>query len=244
MKDRNLYTQIFERTEKKYVIREETFEKFLRLCGDNIAPDTYFRSEVISLYFDTPDRKLIQKSLEKPVYKEKLRLRSYGGADDDSPVFLELKKKYKGVVYKRRIELTLKGARDFVKKGILPGENPRIEKEIAYFLNFYKEISPAMLICCERFSYCGENGLRITFDRNLSYRDSRFELMKPCDGLDKPILPEGKTGILEIKAAKAFPLWLCSILSQLEIYPRSFSKYGAAYLSELKKAAELQEQTA
>ncbi len=244
MKSPDFYTQIFERTEKKYVISEETFEKFLRLCGENIVPDTYFQSEVISLYFDTPDRELIQKSLEKPVYKEKLRLRSYGGADDDSPVFLELKKKYKGVVYKRRIELTLKGARDFIRHGILPDENPQIEKEIAYFLNFYKEIAPAMLICCHRFSYRGENGLRITFDKNLSYRDSKFELMKPCDGLDKPILPEGKMGVLEIKAAKAFPLWLCGILSKLEIYPRSFSKYGAAYLSELKKAAEPQEQPA
>ncbi|MCM1299007.1 MAG: polyphosphate polymerase domain-containing protein [Firmicutes bacterium] len=244
MENRELYTQIFERTEKKYVIGEDTFEKFLQLCGEKIQPDTYFRSEVISLYFDTPDRRLIQKSLEKPVYKEKLRLRSYGGADEESPVFLELKKKYKGVVYKRRIELTLSKAKEFIKSGVLPGENPQIEKELAYFLEFYKEIGPAMLITCDRISYKGDNGLRITFDKALSYRDSHFEQIGELAGLDKEIFPENGTGVLEIKALRAFPLWLCNILSRLEIYPCSFSKYGAAYLLEEKEKTNLKKQLA
>lgn len=244
MENHEIYTQIFERTEKKYVISEDAFEKFLQLCGEKISPDTYFRSEVISLYFDTPDRRLIQKSLEKPVYKEKLRLRSYGGAKDDSPVFLELKKKYKGVVYKRRIELTLKQAKDFIKKGVLPGENPQIEKELAYFLDFYREIGPVMLISCHRLSYKGENGLRITFDRNLSYRNGCFEQIGALAGADKELFPEKGMGVLEIKALKAFPLWLCGILSQLEIYPRSFSKYGTAYLLEGKNNLTPQEQLA
>lgn len=237
----NIYTQIFERTEKKYVIGESTFEEFLRLCGEKIVPDTYFRSEVISLYFDTPDKRLIQKSLEKPVYKEKLRLRSYGGADDNSPVFLELKKKYKGVVYKRRIELTLSKAKEFVKNGALPNENPQIEKELAYFLNFYKGIAPAMLITCRRLSYKGENGLRITFDKELSYRDCHFEHIGELEGHDKEIFSEKNAGVLEIKVLNSFPLWLCGILSRLEIYPRSFSKYGAAYLLNREIGAELPE---
>lgn len=216
------------------MIDPTTFEKFLILSEPYLVKDRFFKSKVCSLYYDTPDSRIIRNSIEKPVYKEKLRMRSYGTADKDSGVFLELKKKYMGVVYKRRIETTLRKAEEFVKNGTPTGENPQIEKEIQYFLNFYEDIAPAVAISCERLSFAGaeDPGLRITFDSNVSYRTDNLTLANSY--YDNHLLDDG-TRIMEIKIPGSMPLWLSGILDELMIFPTSYSKYASAYINETNK---------
>lgn len=228
------YQEVFKRYEKKYVIDESTYEKLITRLAKHFISDKYGKSKVCNIYYDTPDHLLIRNSIEKPVYKEKLRVRSYGVPDDDSMVFVELKKKYKGVVYKRRVEMTLSQSRDFIAGKSSPGENPQIENELKYFLDFYKGIAPAMYLSYDRIALCGiENpALRITFDSNIIYREEELELDKGIQG--KELLPDG-TKIMEIKIPGAMPVWLSKILDALKIYPSSFSKYGTAYLEELSK---------
>ncbi|MGN1114429.1 MAG: polyphosphate polymerase domain-containing protein [Oscillospiraceae bacterium] len=231
MKD---YQEIFKRYEKKYIIHENIFDELVSRLEEHFVSDKYAKSTVCNIYYDTPDHLLIRNSIEKPVYKEKLRVRSYGVPNDDSMVFVELKKKYKGVVYKRRVEMSLAQSRDFISGKSSPQINPQIEKELGYFLGFYKNIAPAMFLSYERIALCGiENpSLRITFDYNIIYREEQLELEKGIWGKN---LLEGNTKIMEIKIPGAMPIWLSKILDELEIYPQSFSKYGTAYLQRLSE---------
>lgn len=228
------YQEVFKRYEKKYVVDEKTYKELMSKLEKYFVSDKYGKSTVCNIYYDTPEHLLIRNSIEKPVYKEKLRVRSYGVPDDDSMVFVELKKKYKGVVYKRRVEMTLAQSRDFIAGKSSPGENPQIENELRYFLGFYKGIAPAMFLSYDRIALCGiENpALRITFDSNITYREEQLELEKGIWG--KELLSDG-TRIMEIKIPGAMPVWLSKILDELKIFPSSFSKYGTAYLEELSE---------
>ena len=147
---------------------------------------------------------------------------------------MELKKKYKGVVYKRRIEMTLAQTRDFFAGKDVPHDNPQIENELKYFLKFYEGIAPAMYLSYDRLAYCGaeDPSLRLTFDTHILYREEQKELDKGIWG--KELLPAGMR-VMEIKIPNAMPLWLSAILDELEIYPASFSKYGTAYLNEFSE---------
>ena len=158
----------------------------------------------------------MRNSIEKPVYKEKLRVRSYGVPNDEDMVFVELKKKYKGVVYKRRIEMTLAQTRDFFAGKDVPHDNPQIENELKYFLKFYEGIAPAMYLSYDRLAYCGaeDPSLRLTYDTHILYREEQKELDKGIWG--KELLPAGMR-VMEIKIPNAVPLWLSAILDELEI---------------------------
>ena len=192
------------------------------------------KSTICNIYYDTPSHQLVRNSIEKPVYKEKLRVRSYGVPNNEDMVFVELKKKYKGVVYKRRIEMTLAQTRDFFAGKEVPHNNPQIENELKYFLKFYEGIAPAMYLSYDRLAYCGaeDPSLRLTFDTHILYREEQKELDKGIWG--KELLPAG-VRVMEIKIPNAMPLWLSAILDKLEIYPASFSKYGTAYLNEFSE---------
>ena len=175
-------------------------------------------------------------SLEKPVFKEKLRLRSYGPATESSPVYLELKRKAEGIVYKRRIETTLPQARDFMAGADVPGGDPQIRKELAYFRDYYQDLEPACLILYDRRAYCEEAGdLRLTIDARPRYRKEDLSLTHSPEGI--PLLEEGWC-ILEVKAQGAVPLWLSAALSGAGIYKSSFSKYGEAFQRERLKQQE------
>lgn len=221
--------KIFERYELKYLMTEVEYQKFMEGISNKICPDRYPTSSICNLYYDTPEYSLIRASLDHPVYKEKLRLRSYGVPKDDSKVFLEIKKKYEDVVYKRRESLSLSSADEFVER---PEPFSQITKEIAYFLTFYKTLQPAMALFYERTSFCGKDdpSLRITFDRKILYRDYDLDLKKGIYGVSA--LPLGML-LMEIKCAGALPLWLCRAISEQKINKTSFSKYGKAY-SDLK----------
>ena len=218
---------VFERTEKKYLITTEQRNLLLQKIDDKIMPDQYGKSTICSLYFDTDDYRLIRNSIDKPLYKEKLRLRSYSVPYDESEVFLELKKKYKGVVYKRRKTMKYNSAKEYIYEHHLP-DNSQIMKEIDWTVNFYKGLKPKMFIAYDRCAYFGidDENLRITFDMNIRYRTDKLTLSAGSFG-EKII--DDDLCIMEIKALRAMPVWLCSILNELKIYPSSFSKYGTAY---------------
>ncbi|MBQ7173641.1 MAG: polyphosphate polymerase domain-containing protein [Clostridia bacterium] len=217
--------KIFERYELKYLMTEAEYQKFMERIFHEICPDLYPTSSICNIYYDTPDYSLIRASLDHPVYKEKLRLRSYGVPMDDGKVFLEIKKKYEDVVYKRRETFSLSSAEEFLES---PEPFSQITKEIAYFLSFYKSLQPAMALFYERTSFCGKDdpSLRITFDRKILYRDYDLDLKKGVYGASA--IPAG-TLLMEIKCAGALPLWLCRAISEQKINKTSFSKYGKAY---------------
>lgn len=217
------YQSSFKRYELKYIITSEQMHKILEQCNTNIVKDSYYHSTICNIYFDTCNNRLIRKSIEKPVYKEKMRIRSYGIPSEDSNVFLEIKKKYQGIVYKRRSVLKYQDYRNNTISC-----DTQINKEISYMFSFYNDLYPKMFLSYERLSYMGADNtnLRITFDNNIIYRTFDLELDK---GIYGNKLLDDNTYIMEIKCNSAFPLWLVKILSKEKIYKTSFSKYGMAY---------------
>ncbi len=228
---------VFERYELKYLLTESQRRALEQQLAPYMRPDEYGESTVCSIYYDTPDFRLIRASLEKPVYKEKLRLRSYGPAQADDPVFLELKKKYDGVVYKRRISLPLREAEDFLAGGSL-AQTSQIGRELTYCRDFYRTLQPAVAISYDRSAFFGrqDDQLRVTFDRAIRCRWEDLSLSAPPLGAQ--LLREGQS-LMEIKVPGAMPLWLSYLLGQLHIQPVSFSKYGTAYQRMLKDQTEM-----
>ncbi len=159
----------FKRYELKYMLTRYQYKQIKSEMIRYMQPDRFAHSQIINIYFDTPSHRLIRDSIEKPVYKEKLRLRSYGVPDDDSEVFIELKKKYKSVVYKRRLEVSEHEAMDYLVGGQPLHEDCQIGREIDYFMQVYKDLEPAVVLSYERDSYKGMDDpeLRITFDYNI-----------------------------------------------------------------------------
>ena len=219
---------IFRRVEKKYRLSPAQKDALLAGIGNHLIPDAHGRNTICSLYLDTPDHLIIRNSIDAKMYKEKLRLRSYGTPGLDDQVFLEIKKKFKGVVYKRRESMTLRQAMDYIGNGKKPCDS-QIMREIDYAMHFYRNPQPAMLIAYEREAYFdAENpDLRITFDTNVRARDTDCRLENGAHG--DGLLP-GDAILMEVKTTGAMPVWLARALSNCAILPTRFSKYGTAYL--------------
>lgn len=221
----------FQRVEKKYLLTEKQCQQLLEQAQDKLMLDEYGLHTIHNIYYDTEDYELIRTSLEKPRYKEKFRVRGYGEVQNSSPVFLEIKKKYKGIVYKRRESMPLAAAAAYLADGMLPENASQIMKEIHYFLRFYQPL-PKKYIAYDRRAFFGteDSTLRLTIDQNIRSRNHDLALRSsPEDSL----LLEEDQRLMEIKVAGAYPLWLARLLSELEIYPVSFSKYGRIYTKEL-----------
>lgn len=218
---------IFKRYEIKYMLNREQLERIKEGMAGHMIADEHGRSTVCSLYFDTPDFLLVRRSLEHPVYKEKLRLRSYGVADDNTQVFVELKKKYHSVVYKRRVGMSSRKAKDYLYKGKHP-MNTQITKEIDYAMKNYSGIRPAVLLSYEREAYYDKSNheFRVTFDNNILWRD--YDLTLDSGIYGEPLLEEDQF-LMEVKTADAIPLWFVKLLNENHLYKTSFSKYGSAY---------------
>lgn len=229
MSDKTIYT--FKRYEKKYVLTPEQFEGFMAVAGEHLVPSEHFEGEVLSIYYDSENYSLIRHSLEKPVYKEKLRLRSYGVPDENGTVFVELKKKYKGIVYKRRVEMTEKQAEDWLSGRAPAPMDTQITREIDWFLKMNR-VMPRAFIGTDRTSWYDRDNaeLRITFDRNIKWRDTELNLTAGDHG--EILLKDGKV-LMEIKIPDAAPMWLAELLSDEKIFPTSYSKYGTYYTDEL-----------
>ena len=226
---------VMQRRELKYLLSPEQ-EAHLRLAmREHVVPDQFARSSIASLYYDSPDYRLIRASLERPLFKEKLRLRSYGPATEHSPVFLELKRKAAGIVYKRRVQTTLRQADAFVVGAAAPCEPCQISRELCAFRDHYGNLAPACMILYERTAFVEPGGsLRLTIDNNTRYRMEHLTMTHPMEG--RLLLPSGWS-ILELKIQDAMPLWLSRALSEAKIYKTSFSKYGEAYRLELQQRA-------
>ena len=220
------YKSVFARYESKYLLTREQYERIAAAVARHMMPDSYGRTTIRNVYFDTPDYRIIRRSMEKPVYKEKLRIRSYARVDADGEVFVELKKKYKGVVYKRRLAFPQQQALDWLAGGPPPGQDSQIRREIQWFAGFYGALRPTVYLCYDREAWFGEKGFRVTFDTNIRARQTDLTLAAPAGGT--PILGE-ELVLMELKCGGGIPLWMTQLLTEEKIFKASFSKYGTAY---------------
>lgn len=231
------YTAIFQRVEKKYLLTQAQLERILPALLEFLIPDGYGETTVCSLYLDTPDDLLARRSIEKPAYKEKLRLRSYGVPGDESAAYLEMKKKTGGIVYKRRIACRTANAMAYLKGGAPPCGPCQIFQEIDYMRLRYG-LSPRLCLCYDRTAYLEReptpDALRVTIDRHVRVRESGLDLRLGDAG--DPLLPENAR-LMEIKTARALPIWLCDVLARHRVYPAPFSKYGRAYQARTRRMA-------
>ena len=237
--------EVFNRYEHKYMLDKDTFEKVIAVMDAHMDLDSHNAGHIpytiANIYFDTRDNYLIRHSLEKPIYKEKLRLRSYGVPNENDKVFLEIKKKYNGIVNKRRTALTLSEAYEFVLSGQSPPPqkymNLQVINELTYFMNCY-DLSPKVYLAYDRIAYfeSGNPDLRISFDTNI--RSRRYDLgLENGDFGER--LPGGEYYLMEIKTALAKPLWLADMLTEYNIKRQSFSKYGTEFENFIKNTEKI-----
>ncbi len=218
----------FKRYELKYILTTEQYQKLLYQMPDNMMLDSYGRHKISNIYFDTDDYRIIRHSLEKPKYKEKLRVRCYGEPSDDAIAFIELKKKFNGVVYKRRVYSEQSKVFAYLNDDADTVDRSQILSEIDYFKNSYDDIKPKVYLSYEReafFSTLDEN-FRLTFDFNITARDSDVSLYSSSD--DMEVLGSDYV-LLEVKTVMGMPNWFLEFSSENGIYKTSFSKYGTAY---------------
>ncbi len=218
---------IFQRFEKKYKLSGQQYLRLQTLLRGEMAMDAYGLHTISSLYFDTDSFAIIRASVQGPQFKEKLRLRWYGIPKPEDPVFLELKRKFRGIVYKRRVSVKAATASRLVQAGLTVPPDGQIGKEVDWFVRRYQP-QPRILLSYDReaLQSLRYEGLRITFDHSIRWRDSDFE---PSHGSYGEALLEEDTVLMEIKACGNLPIWLADLLAAEKIYPSSFSKYGTWY---------------
>ena len=222
------YQSVFSRYELKYLLNPAQKKHILGAMEGHMKLDAYGRTTIRNIYYDTPNYRLARQSLERPVYKEKLRVRSYTQAVPFTPVYVELKKKYDGVVYKRRIGLPEKEAMAWVAGAAPCSRDEQIVREIDWFRDFYACLESKVFLSYEREAYFSLDGsdFRVTFDESILSRQRDMSL---CGGVwGTPLLGPGQT-LMEIKCAGGIPLWMVEVLSEQRIYKTSYSKYGTAY---------------
>ena len=229
------YQAVFKRKEVKYLLTEAQLFALRPALEAHMEPDDFAHSSIYNLYYDTPDFRLTRRSLEKPAYKEKLRVRSYGVPTETDRVFVELKKKFDGVVYKRRITTEVPQV-----EPLLCGSTEakcQIGREIQWFQR-QNRTRPRVFIGYDRLAFAGQEDpqLRLTFDTNLRWRDTQLDL---CMGdWGAPIL-QGEDILMELKLPEACPLWLTHALTEVGAFPTSFAKYGTCYKEHILKKEAL-----
>lgn len=233
--------QVFNRYEKKYIISTEVYHRIIPLLEDYMEVDEHSRNGVFysicNIYYDTSDNEIIRKSIDKPIYKEKLRLRSYGVVTLKDKVYIEIKKKFDGCINKRRVAMTHEEALRFLKTQQKPqtptGLNEQIINEIDFLIHRYSSLQPALYLSYDRNALFGKENpnFRVTFDTNLLTR--RYDLRLDYGIYGEELLPKGQW-IMEAKSDYTFPLWFAELLSKYKIYPISFSKYGSEYRKYLQ----------
>lgn len=222
------FRTVFKRYELKYMLTSAQKSKIIAAMEPYMSIDIYGRTTIRNVYYDTANYRLIRRSIEKPVYKEKLRVRSYADADGDSTVFVELKKKYDHIVYKRRMSLREREADEWLNRRNYDGKSSQIFREIDYFLDFYGDLHPMVFLSYEREAFYENGGgdFRVTFDENILARTEDLSL---CSGVYGTPMLEEDTVLMELKCSGGIPLWMARVLSENKIYKTAFSKYGNAY---------------
>lgn len=222
------YQKTFKRHELKYLLTKEQKKQIQCAMENYMKLDEYGRTTIRNIYFDTDTYRLIRRSLEKPSYKEKLRVRSYQQASHTDPVFVEIKKKYDSVVYKRRLTLPEQQVMDSFYFGTPLPVQSQIGDEIGYFREYYGNLYPAVFLSYEREAYYSLDGsdFRVTFDENILYREQ--DISRGSSIYGQPLLEKNQT-LMEVKASGGIPLWMSRALGKNHIFKTSFSKYGTAY---------------
>lgn len=228
------YQNIFKRYEIKYLITQEQKKDIIEAMEPYMQLDEYGRTTIRNVYLDTDNYRLIRNSLEKPMYKEKIRVRSYRQVGDEDIVFVELKKKYDSVVYKRRVEETEEKAKEWLCDKKSMRLNSQIEREISYFIEYYGNLLPKVFLSYEREAFFSLDGsdFRVTFDDNILWRQDNISLKEKVGG--NSIIGNDEI-LMELKTSKGIPLWMTDILSKNKLYKTSFSKYGRAYMDILNR---------
>lgn len=227
----------FKRYEKKYILTKDKYEKLILEISKYMKPDKFCKDgqnySIYNIYYDTDDNQVIRHSIDKPYYKEKLRLRSYSiPKSKDDTVFLELKKKINGIVSKRRVVMTLGEAEKFLKFREKPKTRDYINNQVLKEIDYYLDNNPVkskIYISYSRKAFFAKDDkdFRITFDSKLITRRDNLTLESGPFGDD---LLDDKTYLMEVKILGAMPLWFTQVLSELNIYNTNFSKYGNEYM--------------
>lgn len=221
---------VFQRYELKYLLTLRQYCALKAEILNHLIRDKFGKTTIQSLYYDTPDNRLIRTSIEKPIFKEKLRLRCYNLNDSDKEIYVEMKRKYDGMVYKRRIACKENEAEMLFDGKV---QTSQIGKELEYFLKFYGELLPKILILYDREAFVdAKSDLRVTFDKNIRYRTKDLNLHTSLEG--EELLSEDAV-LMELKTGEAVPLWFCALLDREHVRKTSFSKYGTAYQIEHNK---------
>ena len=222
----------FERIEKKFWMSRKQYHELLPLLEKKMNHDEYGIVTICNIFYDTPDYALIRRSIERPYFKEKLRLRSYGLPTDADMVFVEIKRKLDGIGYKRRIQVPFYQAKNLLQGKPIGCENAQIEKEILAFVNRYHP-EPMVYLSYQRYAMTAKDNpdFRVTIDQNLQYRMDDVE--NPDETQMQPIMDDKTMVLMEIKALGAIPMWLTDELSRLKIYQAPFSKIGTCYTQRI-----------
>lgn len=223
--------QVFKRYEKKYMLTADQEKKLLEAVDGRMIMDQYGEHIICNIYFDDDIFSLTRHSLDKPLYKEKLRLRTYGVPEDENhTAFVEIKKKFDGVVYKRRVSMKLKTAEKYLYEGIHPKKDSQILREIDWFLKLHAPVKPKVVLTYKRRAFYEKDfpDFRMTIDRDITCRYDDLDLKHGVKG--EKLLADG-ISLLEIKIPGIMPLWMSKLLSELKIFPASFSKVGTYYKS-------------
>ena len=216
-------SEFFKRIEKKYELTTNEYIYIKNKIKEKMLEDEHGKSTILNIYFDTKNYDLIRHSISKPVYKDKIRLRSYNTPNENSNVFLEIKRKYEGVVSKRRINMKLKDFNNFLNVK----QNDQVKKELLYYFDLYN-LEPKMFLSYDRVAYFmkEDRNFRLTFDNNIIARNYDLNLERGVYG--DYILDTDKY-MMEVKTTGAIPMWFVRILNELNLRPCNFSKYGEAY---------------
>jgi hypothetical protein len=228
------YQSVFKRYEMKYMMTKRQHKAVMEAMAPYMKLDDFGHTTISNLYLDTDNYRLVRRSIEKPIYKEKLRIRSYKQAGVNDNVFIEIKKKYDDVVYKRRESLTLGETELWLKRCVGFPKQTQIGREIDYFFEYYKTLEPRVFLSYEREAYYSLDGsdFRVTFDENILAR--REELSLSSEPWGEKLIDDGMV-LMEIKTSGGIPLWMTNVLTQQKIYKNSFSKYGEAYTNMIYK---------
>lgn len=225
----------FRRVEKKYILSREEYELVKKEMAKYMVEDEHGQSTICNIYLDSNEYALITHSISKPVYKDKVRLRSYNIPKLSDTVYLEIKRKFEGVVSKRRIGIKLQDFYQYLENpDSIEVSNKQVKKELDYYFKYYN-LKPAMFISYVRSAYYGKDNrdFRVTFDSNILARNYHLKLEGGNYGVN--IFDPNKY-IMEVKTLGSMPLWFVEILNKFKIGPAGFSKYGEGYTQLVLKA--------
>ncbi|SES81556.1 VTC domain-containing protein [Natronincola peptidivorans] len=239
--------EVFNRYELKYLIHHDVYVELLDALRPYLSLDANGDEEgyytVASIYYDTEDHLFHQEKMMGQPFRQKLRMRTYNKTSLNDYAFIEIKKKHKGVVNKRRTLIRLKDAYSFLaekqlgaRTADLDVSNQQILKEIDFLKTFY-QLKPKVLLAYERqaFQAIDDRSIRITFDKNLRKREYNFRLENGSDG---EMYVDPHVYVLEVKLSERMPLWLARILSEYRCAMQSFSKYSSCYSNTEVPVAE------